>query len=197
MQRAELAVGGAWVFSPVVRSDARGSFHEWYRADLLAEVTGGGFAPHSPLVAQANCSVSRAGSLRGIHFAQVPPGQAKYVTCFSGAVLDVVVDLRTGSPTYGAWDAVLLDDLDRRCLYVPEGLGHAFVALADGSLVSYLVSTAYAPEREHGIDPFDPEIGISWPTQDRDGRPLALTLSDKDRAAPTLAEVRASGLLPS
>ena len=193
---AEMTVGGAWVFSPVVHGDARGSFHEWYRADLLEKVTGGGFAAHSPLVAQANCSVSRAGTLRGIHFAQVPPGQAKYVTCFDGAVLDVVVDLRTGSPTYGAWDSVVLDDVDRRCVYLPEGLGHAFVALADGSLVSYLVSTGYAPEREHGIDPFDPEVGIEWPTQDRDGRPLELTLSDKDRAAPSLAEVRARGLLP-
>jgi len=141
--------------------------------------------------------VSRAGSLRGIHFAQVPPGQAKYVTCFVGAVLDVVVDLRTGSPTYGAWDSVVLDDVDRRCVYLPEGLGHAFVALADGSLVSYLVSTGYDPAREHAVDPFDPEIGIEWPTRDRDGRPLELTLSDKDRAAPSLAEVRDRGLLPT
>jgi dTDP-4-dehydrorhamnose 3,5-epimerase len=176
--------------------DARGSFHEWYRADLLEKVTGDGFGLHSPLIAQANCSVSRAGAVRGIHFAQVPPGQAKYVTCFAGAVLDVVVDLRTGSPTYGRWDSVLLDDVHRRCVYVPEGMGHAFVALADGSLVSYLVSTGYDPGREHGIDPFDAEIGIDWPTQDRDGRPLELTLSDKDRAAPSLAQARAQGLLP-
>ena len=195
MQLQEMTVSGAHVVSPVVHGDARGSFHEWYRADVLGKVTGGGFATHASEIAQANCSVSRAGTLRGIHFAQVPPGQAKYVTCFAGAILDVVVDLRTGSPTYGAWDSVLLDDVDRRCLYIPEGLGHAFVALADGSLVSYLVSTGYDPDREHGIDPFDPEIGIAWPTEDRDGRPLELTLSDRDRAAPSLAEVRASGLL--
>src|SRR5215213_9826346 len=99
MQRAEMTVGGAWVFSPKVHGDARGSFHEWYRADVLDEITGAGFAPHSPVIAQANCSVSRAGSLRGIHFAEVPPGQAKYVTCFAGAVLDVVVDLRSCSTT--------------------------------------------------------------------------------------------------
>ncbi len=198
MQLAEMTVGGAFVVSPVVHGDARGSFHEWYRADVLDELTGGrGFAAYSSTVAQGNCSVSSAGSLRGIHFAQVPPGQAKYVTCFAGAVLDVVVDLRTGSPTYGAWDSVLLDDVDRRCVYLSEGLGHAFVALADGSLVSYLVSTGYDPQREHGIDPFDPEIGVEWPTEDRDGRPLELTLSDKDRAAPSLAEVRERGLLPA
>lgn len=191
-----MSVAGAFVVSPVVHADARGSFHEWYRADLLEVVTGAGFAPHSPAIAQANCSVSRAGSLRGIHFAEVPPGQAKYLTCLVGSVLDVVVDLRTGSPTYGGWDSVLLDDVDRRCVYVPEGLGHAFVALADGSVVSYLVSTGYDPGREHGIDPFDPELGIDWPTHDRDGRPLELTLSDRDRAAPTLAQARARGLLP-
>jgi dTDP-4-dehydrorhamnose 3,5-epimerase len=191
-----MSVGGAFVVSPVVHGDQRGSFHEWYRADVLDEVTGGGFAAYAPTIAQANCSVSRAGSLRGIHFAEVPPGQAKYVTCFAGAVLDVVVDLRTGSPTYGAWDSVVLDDRDRRCIYVPEGLGHAFVALADGSLVSYLVSTGYDPGREHSIDPFDPAIGITWPTEDREGCPLQLTLSERDRTAPTLAEARASGLLP-
>ncbi len=196
MQLEEMAVGGAHVVSPVVHGDARGSFHEWYRADVLGKVTGGGFGTHAGEIAQANCSVSRAGTLRGIHFSQVPPGQAKYVTCFAGAILDVVVDLRTGSPTYGAWDSVLLDDVDRRCVYIPEGLGHAFVALADGSLVSYLVSTGYDPAREHGIDPFDPEIGIAWPTRDRDGRPIELLLSDRDRAAPSLSEVRASGVLP-
>src|ERR687890_2008338 len=188
MQLEEMSVGGALVVSPVVHGDQRGSFHEWYRADVLEEVTGGGFGTYAPTIAQGNCSVSRKGSLRGIHFAQVPPGQAKYVTCFAGAVLDVVVDLRTGSPTYGAWGSVLLDDVDRRCVYVSEGLGHGFVSLADGSLVSYLVSTGYSPEREHGIDPFDPEIGVEWPTQDRDGRPLELTLSDKDRGAQSLAQ---------
>ena len=196
MRLVEMTVSGAYVVSPEVHLDRRGSTHEWYRADVLDEVTGGGFATHAASVAQANCSVSRAGTLRGIHFAQVPPGQAKYVTCLVGAVLDVVVDLRTASPTYGAWDSVLLDDVDRRCLYVPEGLGHAFVALADGSVVSYLLSTRYDPAREHGIDPFDPEIGIVWPTEDREGRPLELTMSDRDRAAPSLAEVRGLGLLP-
>src|SRR3712207_3139881 len=145
MQLEEMSVVGAYVISPVVHGDHRGSFHEWYRADVLDELTGAGFAANAPTIAQANASVSRAGSLRGIHFAEVPPGQAKYVTCFAGAVLDVVVDLRTGSPTYGAWDTAVLDDVDRRCVYIPEGLGHAFVALADGALVSYLVSTPYDP----------------------------------------------------
>lgn len=196
MHAEELHIAGAYSLTPVVHGDRRGSFHEWYRADLLAELTGGGFARLSPAVAQANCSVSTAGTLRGIHFAQVPPGQAKYITCFSGSVLDVLVDLRVGSPTYGEWDSVLLDDVDRRAVYLPEGLGHAFVALADGSLVSYLVSTPYDPSREHSVNALDPRLGIPWPTEDRAGRQLQLVLSDRDRAAPMLAEVEALGLLP-
>jgi dTDP-4-dehydrorhamnose 3,5-epimerase len=196
VQTRELSIAGAHEITPLVHGDARGSFHEWYRADVLSGLTGGGFATYSDTIAQANCSLSQAGTLRGIHFAQVPPSQAKYVTCFSGAVLDVVVDLRTGSPTYGQWDSVLLDDVDRRCIYVPEGLGHAFMALADDSLVTYLCSTTYDPEREHSISPLDPEIGIDWPTTGRDGQPSDMILSDRDRQAQTLAEARGRGLLP-
>jgi dTDP-4-dehydrorhamnose 3,5-epimerase len=192
----ELTVAGAFELTPAVHADDRGTFHEWFRADVLDGLTGSGFAHHADGIAQANASLSRAGTIRGIHFAQVPPGQAKYVTCFAGAVLDVVVDLRTGSRTYGQWDAVLLDDDEHRCLYIPEGLGHAFIALADGSLVSYLCSTAYNPTREHTISPLDPAIGITWPTEDRDGRPLAHLLSERDRRAPSLEEVRRQGLLP-
>src|SRR5690606_33505171 len=114
-----------------------------------------------------------------------------------GAVLDVVVDIRVGSPTFGQWDSVLLDDVDRRAIYVSEGLGHAFCSLEDDSTVIYLCSATYAPGREHGIDPLDPAIGIEWPTTDRQGRPLEPLLSDKDRDAPGLEEARASGLLPT
>ena len=134
-------------------------------------------------LAQANCSVSSAGTLRGIHFAQLPPSQAKYVTCLHGAALDVVVDLRVGSPTFGQWDSVLLDDVDRRAVYLPEGLGHAFMALEDHTVVTYLCSAPYAPGREHGIHPLDPDVGIDWPTTARDGSPLAPLLSPKDDAA--------------
>ena len=146
---------------------------------------------------QANLSVSAAGVLRGIHFADVPPGQGKYVTCARGAVLDVVVDIRIGSATYGQWDSVLLDDVDRRAIYLPEGMGHAFMSLEDDSTVLYLCSSGYAPGREHGIHPLDPEIGIAWPTTSRDGSPLQAQLSDKDRVAPTLREAREEGLLPA
>ena len=103
---------------------------------------------------QANCSVSAAGVLRGLHFAQLPPSQAKYVTCVKGSVFDVVVDIRVGSPTYGRWDSVLLDDVDRRSVYLSEGLAHGFLALQDDSTVMYLCSApvraaARAHHRRH------------------------------------------------
>jgi dTDP-4-dehydrorhamnose 3,5-epimerase len=166
-------------------------FLEWFKAGSFADAVG-----HPLDLQQANCSVSSAGVLRGIHFADVPPGQAKYVTCATGAVLDVVVDIRVGSPTFGTWDTVLLDDVDRRAIYLAEGLGHAFMALEDNSTVLYLCSAGYSPGSEHGVHPLDPEVGIEWPTTDRRGRPLAPLLSEKDLAAPTLSEAASQGLLP-
>ncbi|MGI9206556.1 MAG: dTDP-4-dehydrorhamnose 3,5-epimerase family protein, partial [Rhodococcus sp. (in: high G+C Gram-positive bacteria)] len=162
-----------------------------FKQSTFREATG-----RSLELAQANCSVSAAGVLRGIHYADVPPGQAKYVTCVSGSVLDVVVDLRVGSPTFGQWDSVLLDTTDRRAIFLSEGLGHGFLALEDNSTVVYLCSTPYTPEREHEVHPLDPEIGIDWPAVGRDGAPLEYELSAKDRAAPTLADARSAGLLP-
>lgn len=183
---------GAWELTPDQFRDDRGVFLEWYAASAFAAQVG-----HPLDLRQANVSVSAAGVLRGVHFAQVPPSQAKYVGCLSGAVLDVVVDVRVGSPTYGQWDSVLLDDVDRRAVYVSEGLGHAFLSLADGSTVIYLCSAPYAPDREFGVDPLDPKLAIDWPLTDRDGNALVYRLSPKDDAAPSLAEAEASGLLPT
>lgn len=192
MDLRELKVAGAWEITPRQFGDPRGVFLEWFKSDALADAI-----DHRLDLAQANCSVSAAGVLRGVHFADVPPGQAKYVTCAKGAILDVAVDLRVGSPTFGEWDSVLLDDIDRRAIYLSEGLGHAFCSLEDDSTVLYLCSTGYAPGREHGIHPFDRQIGIDWPTTDRAGRALTPLLSDKDAAAPSLIEARDSGLLPT
>lgn len=192
MQLRELAVRGAWEVTPKQHGDPRGVFLEWFKDEPLTAAIGRRFD-----LQQANCSVSAAGVLRGIHFADVPPGQAKYVTCLVGAVLDVVVDIRLGSPTFGVWDSVLLDDIDRRAIYLTEGLGHAFMSLEDGSTVTYLCSTPYAPGREHGIHPLDPQVGIVWPIVGRDGSSLTPQLSDKDTAAPSLAEAGEQGMLPS
>jgi dTDP-4-dehydrorhamnose 3,5-epimerase len=180
-----LAVPDAWVVTPQRHDDNRGSFLEWFRADRLEQATGRSFTP-----LQANHSVSKRGTLRGVHFADVPPGQAKYVYCVRGAALDVVVDLRTGSPTFGRSDAVRLDDVDRRAVFLAEGLGHAFLALTDDTSLTYLVSTTYNPAAEHGVNPLDPALALPWPA---DVEPV---LSAKDEAAPTLAEARADRLLP-
>jgi dTDP-4-dehydrorhamnose 3,5-epimerase len=182
-----LGVPDAWVSTPRAFGDDRGLFLEWFRADQLAEVTGREFT-----VRQGNHSVSRRGTIRGLHYADVPPGQAKYVYCPAGAVLDVVVDLRVGSPTFGAVDSVVLDAVDRRGVFVSEGLGHAFCALTDDASVTYLVSTTYSPTAEHGVNPLDPDLALPWP---RDAGELLL--SPKDEAAPSLAEARDGGLLPS
>lgn len=185
----ELTVPGAWEITPRQHADSRGVFFEWFTD---AEFTG--FAGHRFDLHQANCSVSSAGVLRGLHFAQLPPSQAKYVTCVRGAVFDVVVDIRVGSPTFGHWDGVRLDDRNRRSVYIGEGLAHGFLALQDDSTVMYLCSASYAPEREHTIRATDPALGIDWP-----GTVFGdeVALSDRDRDAPTLAELRASGLLPT
>jgi dTDP-4-dehydrorhamnose 3,5-epimerase len=182
----ELAVPGAWEITPQLHADSRGTFFEWFTDAAFTE-----FAGHRFDLRQANCSVSAAGVLRGLHFAQVPPSQAKYVTCLHGKVLDVVVDIRIGSPTFGRWDSVLLDNRERRSIYISEGLGHAFLALEDDSTVMYLCSTSYNPGREHTVNVLDPALDITWPALD--GEPI---LSDRDREAPSLVEVEAAGLLP-
>ena len=191
MTYRELSVPGAWEITPTPHGDPRGVFLEYFQSGPFRDAVG-----HAFDLQQANCSVSAAGVLRGIHYADVPPGQAKYVTCAKGAVLDVAVDIRVGSPTFGAWDSVLLDDVDRRAIYLSEGLGHAFLSLEDDSTVLYLCSTAYASGREHGVHPLDPTIGIAWPTTARDGSPVERHLSEKDLAAPTLAQAVDAGTLP-
>lgn len=180
----ELSVPGAWEITPRLYGDARGVFFEWFTEAGFAEMTG-----HRFDMRQANCSVSAAGVLRGVHFAQLPPSQAKYVTCVRGSVLDVAVDIRVGSPTYGQWDSVLLDEHSRRSVYLSEGLGHAFLSLDDDATVMYLCSAPYRPDREHTILATD--LGIDWPIE---GEPV---LSYRDAAAPTLEQVRAAGLLPT
>jgi dTDP-4-dehydrorhamnose 3,5-epimerase len=186
VQIRELSVPDSYEITPKQFGDDRGVFFEWYRFDRLEETIG-----HALALRQANSSVSKKGVVRGIHFADVPLGQAKYVTVGKGAVLDYVIDIRVGSPTFGQWDSVLLDDVDHRAIYLAEGLGHAFVALTEGAKVSYLVSDVYNASREHGIDPLDERIGLVFPPEA--GEPL---LSPKDTDAPGLDEAAASGLLP-
>jgi dTDP-4-dehydrorhamnose 3,5-epimerase len=184
MKFRELSIEGAWEVTPQQHGDPRGLFMEWYRFDHLEKVVG-----HPLRMAQGNLSVSARDVVRGIHFADVAPGQAKYVSCVRGAVLDVIVDLRVGSPTFGRWEFVKLDDVDRRSVYISEGLGHGFCALTDDATLSYVCSETYNPTGEHAVHPLDPDLGIEWPA----GVPQ---LSARDDAAPSLAEAIEAGLLP-
>jgi dTDP-4-dehydrorhamnose 3,5-epimerase len=187
MQIRELEVPFCYEVTPRQFPDDRGRFWEFYRFDRLEEALG-----HPLRLAQGNASISRKGVVRGVHFAELRPGQAKYVTCFSGAVLDFAVDIRIGSPTFGTWDTVLLDGVDRRAIYLAEGVGHAFVALTDEAVVSYLVSSVFDAPREHGVNPVDPELALDFglPADD-------LVLSEKDTSAPGLAAAAEAGLLPT
>lgn len=180
-----LTIAGAWSVTPQVHADGRGSFAEWFRADQLEDLTGFRFSP-----VQGNISRSARGVVRGIHYADVPPGQAKYVMPVSGSIIDFVVDIRVGSPTFGKWDSVTLRSEHRDAVFHEPGLGHAFAALEDDTTVMYLVTDFFQPEREHGINPLDPEIGLVFPAG------LDSVLSDKDSAAPSLAQALAASALP-
>ena len=175
-----LEIPGAWVFTPKQFSDDRGTFFEWFQDDTFLSSSG-----HRLDLAQANCSISKKGTLRGIHFADVPPGQRKYVTCLTGSAMDVLVDLRVGSPTFGKWVSVQLDTNDRRVVSIPNGVGHAFMALEDNTTIVYLCDQRYNPAGEREIFPLDPGIGIQWPSG------ITPLLSQKDEAAPRLLDMLA------
>jgi dTDP-4-dehydrorhamnose 3,5-epimerase len=181
-----LKIEGAFEITPRQFPDDRGLFLESFRGDRLAEAVG-----HRLDVIQTNVSVSSRGTVRGVHFADLPPSQAKYITAVTGSFLDFAIDIRVGSPTFGQWDSVLLDTVSRRATYLAEGLGHAICSLQDDSTVMYLCSATYDPAREHGIDPLDPAIGLALPEG------VNLVLSPKDATAPSLSEAMAAGLLPA
>lgn len=178
MSVTSLTIPGAWVYTPKKFEDERGFFFEWFQDNTFSENSGNSFN-----LAQANCSISKAGTLRGIHFADVPPGQRKYVTCFSGRAIDVLVDLRVGSPMFGKWEFVELDLESRKVVSIPNGVGHGFIALEDETTIVYLCDQRYNPNSEREINPLDPDLGIDWPTN------IEKLLSAKDLAAPNLKDV--------
>jgi dTDP-4-dehydrorhamnose 3,5-epimerase len=174
MRRLETRLEGPVLIEPVVHGDSRGFFLETYRRRELAEL-----GVHDEFV-QDNHSRSRRGVLRGMH---AQPGQAKLVRCPRGAILDVVVDIRPGSPSFGSWESVELDDEAHRQLYVPDGFAHGFCVLSEVADVLYKVSTYYEPAAEFGFRFDDPEVGIEWPAD------LELQTSPRDREAPLLREL--------
>ncbi|MFE0690945.1 dTDP-4-dehydrorhamnose 3,5-epimerase family protein [Streptomyces xiamenensis] len=186
MKAEELAVEGALVFTPQVFPDQRGLFVSPYQQEAFTQAHG------APLfrVAQTNHSRSRRGVVRGVHYTLTPPGTAKYVYCAAGEAIDIVVDIRVGSPTFGRWDAVRVNPREFRAVYFPVGVGHAFIALADDTVMSYMLAAPYVAEYELGLSVLDTELGLPIP---RDIEPI---LSERDAVAPTLAEAAEAGLLP-
>ncbi|MEU0336016.1 dTDP-4-dehydrorhamnose 3,5-epimerase family protein [Streptomyces sp. NPDC006193] len=186
MKVQERSLPGVFLVSAERHEDERGHFYESFRRDVLAEAVG-----HPVIIEQTNCSVTRRGGIRGIHSTNVPPGQAKIVTCVRGSVLDMVVDLRVGSPTFGKYEVTWLDAQASNSLYISEGLGHAFLALVENSCVFYQCSASYMPEQEFIITPFDRRIGLPW------GLAEEPIVAEKYRAAPTLEEALERGILPT
>jgi dTDP-4-dehydrorhamnose 3,5-epimerase len=174
-ERLETKLDGVILIEPVVHGDERGFMLESYSRDHWREL---GIDVE---FVQHNHSRSSQGTLRGIHF-QTEPGQAKLIRCARGEILDVAVDLRRGSSTYGQWEAHVLDDVKHRQLFIPVGFGHGFAVLSDVADVAYQVSSYYDPETEAGIAWDDPDIAVDWQV----ANPL---LSERDKSAPTLADL--------
>lgn len=186
METRALKVEGAHAFAAGAFSDTRGMFISLFQESVFTEATGHRLFP----VAQVSYSVSNRGVVRGVHYTATPPGGAKYVYCARGRALDFVVDLRVGSPTFGRWDSLVLDQYEAQAVYFPVGVGHLFVALQEETVMTYTLSTEYVAENELAISPFDPDLGLTLPDE------IEPVLSDRDRNAPGLAEARAQGMLP-
>ena len=186
-----MSIPGAFVFEPVRFSDARGRFQENFKLSSLESELGISFT-----VKQMNQSVSAKGVIRGIHFADNPPGQAKYVSCPMGNVWDVVVDLRQNSETFGKWEGVELSETNGKSVLISAGLGHGFLALEEDSVVNYLCSEEYQPEREHRVNPLDQTLGIDFSRIGELAGIAEFVLSEEDRIAPSLQEAQEMGTLP-
>ena len=186
MKLTPLDIDGVWLAESPVWSDDRGFFREWFKSEDVLAATGINFS-----IQQANISLSSVGTVRGIHYSIAPRGQAKWITCVSGSIQDVIVDIRPDSKTFSQWVDVELKGDSGKAVLISAGLGHGFLALEDNTAVAYLVSTPFSPADEFEINPLDEKIGIKW------GMDLSsLKISGKDKIAPTLVERLAEGKLP-
>jgi len=190
MELTPLGIEGAWIAESPLRSDDRGFFREWFKREEILSKTGLDFSTQ-----QANISISNKGVIRGIHYSLAPQGQVKWITCVSGSIIDVIIDIRPNSPTYKRIEYVDLNGKIGRSVLVGKGLGHGFISLEDKSSVSYLMSSPYSPEVEFEIVPTDTELKINWHLELVGG--LGIILSSKDAGAPTLDELRLKDKLPS
>lgn len=185
-----LDIDGAYIFEPKIWTDSRGQFLESYKKSLLNNL---GFDFQ---VRQSNLSTSSKGVIRGVHFTENPPGQAKFVSCVLGEIWDVVVDLRISSPTFGKWQGIHLQGGSGSGIFISPGLGHAFLSLSEGSIVSYLSSTEYSPEIEHQISPFDQDLAIDFDAVASANGISDFELSEKDRKAQSFKLAKSEGILP-
>ena len=186
MEFEELAIPGVWKAFSGKLDDQRGSFSEWYRSEEISLATGLDFN-----VRQGNVSFSKRGVVRGIHYSLASLGQAKWVTCLLGSVVDFIVDIRINSPTFGKWIALELNGNNGLAVLIPSGLGHAFVSLEDDSCFAYLLTSSYSPSYEYAINPLDSTLKIDWGIGTNE-----LHFSQKDREAPSLNDQMHANLLP-
>jgi dTDP-4-dehydrorhamnose 3,5-epimerase len=184
MKAHPLSISGSFKIEFQKSEDNRGFFYESFKAEEFQKLIGRNFD-----IKQTNTSSSSKGSVRGIHYALIPPSQAKLVQCQRGSIKDYVIDIRIGSPTFGQFEEIALDEKSAGAVFIEEGLAHAFVALENNTIVTYYVSEKYNPEREKGINPFDPTLNVKWPD-------IELILSEKDKVAIYLEQAKSEGLLP-
>ena len=189
MEITSLGIEGAWLATSTVHTDYRGNFCEWFRRSEILQKTGIDFE-----VEQSNISRSSKGVIRGIHYSLAPDGQAKWVTCTNGRIIDVVVDIRPWSPTYKKFVTIDLLGGEGQAVFVGAGLGHGFIAIENESTVSYLLSSTYSPNDEYEINPLDSDLAIDWHLDLVGG--AGMILSPKDASAPTLILRLEQGLLP-
>ncbi len=185
MKTSALKISGSWLIEFQKFEDSRGYFYESFKEEDFKKQIGRKLS-----IKQTNTSSSSKGSVRGIHYALVPPSQAKLVQCQRGSIKDYVIDIRVGSPTFGEFEKIELSENSPTAIFIEEGLAHAFVALENNTIVTYYVSEKFNPEREKGINPFDKTLNVKWPD-------LELILSEKDKSAISLDEAKNQGLLPS
>ena len=185
MKAHPLKISGSWKIEFQKFDDNRGFFYESFKEEDFKSQIG-----RNLNIKQTNTSSSSKGSVRGIHYALVPPSQAKLVQCQRGSIKDYVIDIRVGSPTFGQFEEIELNEKSASAIFIEEGLAHAFVALENQTVVTYFVTEKYNPEREKGINPFDKTLNVKWPDVD-------LILSEKDKQAISLEEAKSQGLLPT
>ena len=189
MEVNALSISDAFVVESEIHIDSRGNFWEWFKYSDFQKKADKKFNPK-----QVNISVNKEFVIRGIHYSLAESGQSKLVTCLSGSIVDVIVDLRIGSTTFGESICVELSALNGRSVFLGAGLGHGFMSLTNNTVVAYILDSEYSAEREYEINPMDNDLKIDWGNLNPEK--LTITLSEKDRNAPTLEKRISNNLLP-